>query len=119
MIREMGDKYLFQKMVVDLSDQEVEQELADGTFTISYLKNGEEIGIGLRKCEDGPIVKRWQVLSKPTFATKVVSGYMFETWKQKQEAIEKKEKEVTRRKEQGYCVDHQMRGCLACYERVS
>jgi len=119
MIREMSDKYLFQKMVVDLSDQEVEQELADGTFIISYLQGGVEIGLGLRKCEDGPIVKRWQVLSKPSFATKVVSGDMFETWKQEQDAKKKEEPQIKQRTTQGYCVDHQMRDCLACYERVS
>lgn len=85
MIRELTDKYLFQKMVVNQSDSEVEEELTDGTFIISYRKDGEEIGIGLKKCEDGPVVKCFQVLTKPTFARQITMLSPLEAWQKEQE----------------------------------
>ena len=84
MLREL-DKYLFRKMVVDRSDSEIEEELAGGTFTISYLLNGEEIGIALRKSEGGTLIKRWQVLSKASFGNQVTSGLPLDVWEREQE----------------------------------
>jgi len=84
MLREL-DKYLFQKMVVNRSDSEIEEELANGTFTISYLLNGEEIGIALRKSEGGKLIKQWQVLSQTSFGNQVTSGLPLEVWQEKQE----------------------------------
>ncbi len=84
MLREL-DKYLFRKMVENRSDSEIEEELANGTFTISYLLNGEEIGIALRKSEGGTVIKRWQVLSKASFGNQVTSGLPLDVWEQKQE----------------------------------
>lgn len=84
MLREL-DKYLFRKMVENRSDSEIEEELANGTFTISYLLNGEEIGIALRKSEGGKLIKRWQVLSQASFGNQVISGSLLDVWEQKQE----------------------------------
>ena len=84
MLRELN-KYLFRKMVENRSDSEIEEELANGTFTISYLLNGEEIGIALRKSEGETVIKRWQVLSKASFGNQVISGLPLDVWEQKQE----------------------------------
>lgn len=84
MLRELN-KYLFRKMVENRSDSEIEEELANGTFTISYLLNGEEIGIALRKSEGETVIKRWQVLSKASFGNQVTSGLPLDVWEQKQE----------------------------------
>lgn len=69
-------------MVMDLSDSSVEEQFKHGTTKVTYLLKGEEIGVALKKGDK--IVKRWQILSNPSFG-RVESRSMYDAWKQEQE----------------------------------
>ena len=84
MIREL-DNYLFTKMVINLADSEMEEQVSGDTTKIVYFLKGEEIGVALKK--EDRIVKNWQILSKPSFG-QVKSKSMYDEWKQEQKISE-------------------------------
>jgi hypothetical protein len=80
----MLSNYLFIKMVLDLSDSEVEEQFENSTTKVTYLLKGEEIGVALKKGDR--IVKRWQILSNPSFG-RVETGLIYEDWKRDREIV--------------------------------